>query len=182
MNWLIVPKEFPQPTGMIKIVESISLTLVGINRTDTTVATTMSILFNGRTVDINGNPQTDSLMSQTLHSDYLLRTISEILVANGVPQENSAAMAEGQISTLLGAFYFGSFDQAYGAASMLASQFSYVLLPIKRQKEQFYSIVITDVPALITSEPEPVVPPTEPEPEIQEEQEPAPVSEPEATP
>lgn len=153
MEYKIVPKNFPSITGMIKTVTSIDIRAIDVDRDKGKLNVNFYISFNGFTKDLSGKDQQNQDAVINLHSDFLIRSVQEtiyggekpILISNATEQDiadyeialaaynATESTAKSQIYPLLSGLLVGTFAQAYGAASALAGQYQYTLLPITEQ-------------------------------------------------
>lgn len=153
MEYKVLTKEFPSATGMIKTVNSITIKAIEVDRTKDKLNVNFFVSFNGNTKDASGKLQQNENTAINLHSDFLVRSIQEqiyggekpTLVQDATEQEiteyetelslyeSKESIAKSQIYPLLSGLLVGTFAQAYGAATALASQYNYTLLPIEEQ-------------------------------------------------
>lgn len=138
MIWKTATRSFPQPTGLVKTITSITLRL--IEEESRTAADpdklglNFQLCFNGYTLNADYTPAVDIPITQQLHSNHLVRQAKAAIIEGGQTDEALAeAAARSVIYPLLTALVFGTIEQAFGAASALATQYGYELLPLEHQ-------------------------------------------------
>ena len=154
MEYKIESKDIVSVTGLTKTVDSISIRAISVDRNKEELNVSFHISFNGLTKDSNGNIEKDSTPPINLASSYMIRKIKNqlsglntneegLLIVEGNTRElteeektlfeSKESTARSQIYPLLAGLLVGTWQQSYNAASALASQYNYTLLPIEEQ-------------------------------------------------
>lgn len=138
MIWKTATRSFPQPSGLLKTVNAISLKLIEEDNRAAAdpdrVGLNFLLSFNGYTLNADLTPAADIPMTQELHSNHLVRRAKAAIIEGGQSDEALAeTAARAAVYPLLSALVFGTIEQAYAAATVLATEYGYELLPLEHQ-------------------------------------------------